>query len=461
MDLISSAHALMPHLYEVFARAGGGGSGGGDGDAGAMGVAGAAGYFVASYVTSRVRRQFSHGDLWGAAQVVSWVVAGIAALFVLIVGASVGSFVASYMVFWPFAGGLIAGTGGGLYGWWGKLKQSKLVSEGLRKAAASDSAWDEATIEEKAQRVFFDYQSDWSRGDVAALAAYTTPRYQAHAALMMEAIKQIRRRNDISDIDIRGVEIVDMHDDEDNTMDVVTVGFTASAHDQLIDTRGDRVLYTDSSEFTEYWVMRRDGNDWRLDEIRQATENALAASGTLQQFASSNAMYYSPDWGCLLLPVDGELFSGGRFGKSDINNHVIGTMNDAVIQIYTYNPDATTAGTDPYIVAQTAVPRDYGRIVVRRRSRFGRRVSGLLQVKTEWEVFNRKYDVYASSGEGATSFELLHPVFMEYLESLPLELSIEVVDNVVYISAKNNNINVADYEIMLEVLRRAHKEMKM
>ncbi len=132
-----------------------------------------------------------------------------------------------------------------------------------------------------------------------------------------------------------------------------------------------------------------------------------------------------------------------------------------MVQVYTYNPNITDTSVDPYIVAQIAVPRNYGRVVVRRRGLINTGIRGLQQIRTEWEQFNRTYDVYASNGEGATSFELLNPTFMEYLESLPMKLNIEVVDNTVYIYAKNKNIGLNSYATMAEVLRRAHKEMKM
>ncbi len=462
MGPLFSVMMQAPLYMEVFARAGGGGSGGGSGGgAEGMGIGAAIGYFPAHFIASRVRQRLRDSQVWYTAQVITWIVAAVSALVITVVGSSVGSFALDIYIVWPAAGGVLAGAGSGLYGWWGKLRQSRAVRDGLEAAAANDAMWNEDAIEQKTADIFMRYQRDWSRGDIAAIQAYTTPYYAAHAGLMMQAIAEIRRRNDVQNPVIDEMEIIDMYDAPDDKDDTVTVGFTARAHDLLIDTRSDTTLYTDNSEFTEYWTFRRDGNNWRLAGIKQLTENPLAISGELQTFGQANQMYYAPDWGCLLLPTDGELFRKGNFGKSDINNHLIGTLSGAVVQVYTYNPNITDTSVDPYIVAQIAVPRNYGRVVVRRRGLINTGIRGLQQIRTEWEQFNRTYDVYASNGEGATSFELLNPTFMEYLESLPMKLNIEVVDNTVYIYAKNKNIGLNSYATMAEVLRRAHKEMKM
>lgn len=460
MGPLSSLMMQIPLMVEVFARAGGGGSGS-DGSAEGMGIGAAIGYFPAHFIANHVRRAFKDSDAWFAAQTVCWVGGAVAALAILVTGMSLGSIMMDIYFVWPAAGGVVTGIGSGLYGWWGKLRQSRAVKDALEAAAENDSTWDEDVIEEKASQIFMRYQQDWSRGDMSAIATYATPYYAAHAGLMIRAMAELKRRNDVQNPMISEAQIIDMVDADDDTKDTVTIGFTAHANDLLIDARSDTTLYIDKNEFTEYWTLRRDGNDWRIAGIAQATENPLAKSGEIESFGRANSMYYSPDWGCLLLPTDGELFRKGAFGKSDINNHLIGTLNDTVVQLYTYNPNLTDTSVDPYIVAQISVPRTYGRIVVRRRGMINTGIRGLQKIQMEWQQFNRTYDVFASNGEGATSFELLNPTFMEYLESLPMKLSIEVVDNTVYIYAKNKKISLDSYTIMLEVLRRAHKEMRM
>ena len=85
------------------------------------------------------------------------------------------------------------------------------------------------------------------------------------------------------------------------------------------------------------------------------------------------------------------------------------------------------------------------------------------KVETEWGQFNEKYEVWATVPELATSFELLHPAFMEKLEALPFELNIEVVDNVLYLYSADSSIGIndANYSVMLQIINEAFKQMKM
>lgn len=193
----------------------------------------------------------------------------------------------------------------------------------------------------------------------------------------------------------------------------------------------------------------------------------LTYNAELEKFAAANKFCYSADWGWLLLPERGQLFGSGKFGLSDINNHVIGVYNNVLIQLYTYISFGGDAKS--YLIAQTSLPKSYGDIVVRRRrTGMNFKIRGLNKLSTEWGDFNKKYDIFASNAEQATSFELLNPLFMEKLEAIPFEVNIEVVDNVVYLYADENAHGIASsqedasrYGAMLEVLKAAFIEMRM
>ncbi|MGH7241787.1 MAG: DUF3137 domain-containing protein, partial [Candidatus Saccharimonadales bacterium] len=84
------------------------------------------------------------------------------------------------------------------------------------------------------------------------------------------------------------------------------------------------------------------------------------------------------------------------------------------------------------------------------------------EVSTEWPDFNKKYQVYATSPEQATSLELLNPKYMEQLEAVPFEVNIEVVDNVVYLyAAEGSVVQPEHYQTMLDLLQLAFKEMRL
>jgi hypothetical protein len=290
-----------------------------------------------------------------------------------------------------------------------------------------------------------------------------TPHYYQHASLMVAALKQAGRTNDVQNPVIQQSVITKMHDDQRDAEDRVTVGLTAQADDRLIDDISGQQLYRDKSAFTEYWRFQRDGDNWRLDDIEQATRAGWTRDSRIEDFAKQNGYFYSLDWGWLLIPARGQLFGKAKFGTSDINNHVIGVYNnDFLLQIYTYDPNPKSH--DSYLIIQTNVPKSYGEIVVRRKRRwhwFGPR--GLHKLSLESTDFNKKYEVFASDVERVTSFELLHPAFMAKLEALPFEVNIEVVDNVVYLYApqKDDRPQADHYPVMLEILREAYKQMKL
>ena len=101
-----------------------------------------------------------------------------------------------------------------------------------------------------------------------------------------------------------------------------------------IDTASNTQLFRDASSFTEYWTFQRNQSSWLLDHIEQSTADKSLADNQLAAFAAANNMYYSLDMGWLFLPRYGQLLGNGKFGKSDVNNHVIGMWDKYLVQFY-------------------------------------------------------------------------------------------------------------------------------
>lgn len=445
------ALAQLATWFDLFARAGGGGSSSG-GDGGS--IIALVGYVPMHFIGAKLRKFGFNHEFWIIFQIVGWIICVIFAIFLTFFLRGIGFLMAI---------GAVMGTGAGLYNWFALLKRSKKVTQALKSAAQQDQVWSEADILARAQQVFIQYQADWSARNWQNMAGYMTPEYHRHASLMVAALLQAHRLNLVNQPKVSQMVITTMHDSTVDNEDVVTVGLTAKADDRLVDDRDSKQLFRDPSPFTEFWRFRRSGETWLLDGIQQATAAGWQHNAKLEELARQNGYFYSLDWGWLLLPRRGRLFGKGKFGVADINNHVIGIYNqNYLLQIYTYDPNPKNAGS--YLVAQTNVPKSYGDIVVRRKkwhSWFKPR--GLKQVSMEWGDFNWKYQVYASDAEQVTSFELLHPAFMEKLEGLPFEINIEVVDNVVYLYApqKQDRAEASRYPVMLEILQEAYKQMKL
>lgn len=304
------------------------------------------------------------------------------------------------------------------------------------------------------------YQYDWSRQDLESMKTYMTERYYRHAALFIRNLQQLQRANNVENVSIVEALIVQAYDSPNNAEDTVVVGFMANAADKLENLQTQQNIFTDRSAFTEYWTFRRSDSTWLLDDISQATADMAAYNRHLAELAARNNYYYSVDMGWLFIPERGQLFGKAKFGVSDVNNHVIGLYKESLlVQLYTYS---AFEKAKPRVIAQVNVPKTYGNIVVRRKKgapRLDKR--GLVRVETEWIQFNQQYEVYATNTEQATSFELLNPTYMEQLAALPFAVSIEVVDNVIYLYTDERGTDAATYETMLDLAHKAFKEMRL
>jgi hypothetical protein len=304
---------------------------------------------------------------------------------------------------------------------------------------------------------FYAFQKDWAELNPEAMQDYLTIGYFYNVNLMLLALKAAGRRNDMEGVALlNAVPIaVDLADEQGWATMLIRV--TGQARDSLVEQATGDVYYTDTEPFSEYWYFVLDGSKWRLDNIRQTTEAENVLHPAIQNFALEHKYFYSGEWGWLLLPTKGQLFDRANFTVSAVNDHVIGLYKTSIIEFYTYLPNKN--GAESYTVAQAFLPKSYGDIIVRRKQGIlSAKPRGLNKIEMEWPDFNKKYDVFATDVEQVTSFELLNPVFMEKVEALPFPLSIEVVDNVVYLYTQQA---LDDYAPMLDILYRAFQEMKM
>lgn len=455
-------HLLGPTL-DLFARGGGGGSGGGGGGGGSGGGGGggvggiaAIGYFPAHFVTQWCYKKFSKA------------VAIVAGIVVLVLVTAPFVLATSGLAFLVGIGAVI-GIYSGLHNWLGRLAGRITASKkAIQFAASTDPAWQEQALKDRISKVWYAYQQDWSTFNLQNIQTYTTQEYFQHNQLMLTALHQMGRRNEVGSPRLLSYDIIEVNDRADNTQDNFNAFMQGQANDQLIDTTTNQVLYTDNSQFSEFWRFNRNGDTWVLSAINQTTANVYAMDSSLQDFAKQNGMFYSLDWGWLLLPQRGQLFGKASFKKSDINNHVIGNWNGLIVQLYTYIPAKSNTNQN-YLIGQITLPKSYGGIIVKRRSGglgslFGNRAPrGYQKVSMEWPDFNQRWNVFATDMDKVTSFELLNPKFMADLYDQDLKASIEVVDNVVYLHAPvkpGAAANQTNYPAMLGVLQAAFRELR-
>lgn len=318
----------------------------------------------------------------------------------------------------------------------------------------------DATEQEKklvadAKGTFLGFQQAWADFDLKKMKTLVSSEYFKKMTLELNVLKNYERQNVMENVLISGAYIARA----DSYNSGFSIFFIASANDKLVDLREDRQIYTDTASFSEIWHFVKKGNKYLLNGIDQTTADTSKFDQSIASFASTNNFYYDPDFGWLMMPSRGAIFGPAGFGHADINNHVIGYYRDKIVEFYSYEPQAGT-GMQPITVAQAILPKRYDDILVTEKSwyDFKPKQKGLEKVETESNEFNKKFSVWASKPDQATSFELLATNFMERIYALDFELNIEVVDNVLYLYSPGTNLN---YKEMLEVLSWAFDEMKM
>ena len=338
-----------------------------------------------------------------------------------------------------------------------------------QKISRNNSTEQEKWIHEEAERIFKEYQKDWTEFNLAGIKSYTTPEYYEHASYMLELLKDLHRVNKVSKLQVNWVYLMNSVDDKTELPINIRVQFGFRGLDEVIDTKNSKTLYSQEVHGAEEtWNFIYDGKTLKLSGISQPTESAPHLIKSLAEFASTNHLYYSPDWGRYALPARGLIFGGSSMRVSDINNHIIGKWplkdgkGDLLVQLYTY-AEVPGQPSTYYLVGQINVLKDYlGVIVKSKKYNTGHKPDKSYdKFEMEWPDFNKRYEVYASSRDALPAFELLNPKFMEYLHDKNLNYNLEVVDNVIYIFANVKNITESDYAELLTVLEKAHHELKI
>jgi len=310
--------------------------------------------------------------------------------------------------------------------------------------------------------IFKKYQHDWQEKNLPSIKTYTTPEYYKRAGLMLLALDQLHRKNEIEIGKIYGATIANRDDGS------AAATFVCDATDILLDEKNGHKLNTNHYKgYTETWIFKK-GADGQplLDAINPATIAPHTLRAEMQSWAEQNKMFYSPDWGTLTLPRRGVIFASSTFRTADINNHCIGLYEGDLVQLYTYSPTTNVqvngAPHPQYLVGQIAMPKSYGGILVMPNRLVDKKPRGYKKYQLEWSEFNKRYDVFATDLDKVASFELLNPQFMEFLhDKVDFKITLEVVDNIIYFYAKGiKNTRPENYKTMLEILRRAHKELK-
>jgi len=338
-----------------------------------------------------------------------------------------------------------------------KKKKEKMLKEQAEIIEGNKLNWPE--LQTQITILFQNFQKAWSEFDLKTMEQLVTPEYYKRMVLELSVLQNENRANLMSDVVVSEM-FVTGEEQPGETTQKLTLQISASAHDVLQDTKNNKALFTDNSSFTEYWhLVQTPDKRWILDFITQETANPIMVETDIEEFAKQNEFYFDEDFGWLMMPDKGVLFNQTNFGRSDINNHVIGYFRDKIVEFYTYIPNTQSKSPENYVIAQAILPKSYNDILIKKKKMFSMPVWGLKKMTLESTDFNNKFSIWAHEEDQINSLELLSPNFMEKIYNLPFELNIELVGNTLYFYTKDRG--ATNYPQMLEIISWAFDEMKM
>lgn len=356
------------------------------------------------------------------------------------------------------------------------------LSKRLARIAKKDKLWAEQYLIDTATTVFSRYQNDVAKGDLKAMSPYVLPELIDRTGCMVEVFSRLGWRNILQETIIRKVRVWGIDYQTDDGKDICVMWLDVKTKTNMPDVLVSRHLSDDEYSFIEAWTFQRVGEAWMLADVGQIL--ARKASASITDFAAENNLYYWADTGWLLLPTGGSLlknskFSGGNeYGAGELTDHVFGRYKDSLLQIFTLELTKESYIEEGYtwpgtrLVGVLTLPKAYGGILVRPvkdkllgQNRLFAGVPGTYtKHEFEWPDFNRRYEVYATDADLLAAFELVNPDFMAYLYDTGVPITVEVVNDTVYVYTSDREkrvVNAKSYRTHLEIMHRVYRELRL
>jgi predicted lipid-binding transport protein (Tim44 family) len=147
------------------------------------------------------------------------------------------------------------------------------VERGFAQLRQYDPGFNEETLKENLQDIFFRIQAGWMNRSVEGIDNMLTAEMRDIMGKEFETMKQMGRTNRLENIAVRKVQPTEVW--QETGKDFVTVLFTANLLDYTVDDKTGNVVEGDKMnpvKFLEYWTFCRDigSRNWQLSAINQA-----------------------------------------------------------------------------------------------------------------------------------------------------------------------------------------------
>jgi Tim44-like domain/Protein of unknown function (DUF2510) len=175
-----------------------------------------------------------------------------------------------------------AAGGGGAYA--GRLignpfarrQRAQQVEAAARHAHAGDGYWEPEKLKQRVNECFYPIQWSWEKREVESSRPFVSDGLYERHKLQLDGLEKQFRRNRIADLALHEVELVRLHNVEEDNEDRFVAYVGCSARDWVEDVRTGAVVNGNAAAptyFQQYWSFSRDGErGWVLDEIQQASE---------------------------------------------------------------------------------------------------------------------------------------------------------------------------------------------
>ncbi len=163
-------------------------------------------------------------------------------------------------------------------------KKSKECHVLLDQVRQREKGWDTATLEDIVRRIFMSVQQAWCEQDLKCLEFLTKGNARAELKFKMSELTQKGHKNRMDDLEITGIKLLNVQNYLDDELDNFTVKIDAKARDYTVDADGTVVSANTqkkkkyknpsnipSEAFHEFWTFEREGDDWVLLDLAQAS----------------------------------------------------------------------------------------------------------------------------------------------------------------------------------------------
>ncbi|MEP6617327.1 MAG: TIM44-like domain-containing protein [Ginsengibacter sp.] len=151
---------------------------------------------------------------------------------------------------------------------WNSLKIS-IAGAKLSHLVQKEQIWDHGSMIEQAKTIFYKVASTRSNGHIEDLKKYLTSSCYERLKNELEELESNEKKRVIINPVIREIAVIEVHAGKNNKPDCFTVFIKAVGIGFIPGKPQDLINYSDHiHEFTEEWLLCRQGDWWVLDEMK-------------------------------------------------------------------------------------------------------------------------------------------------------------------------------------------------